>query len=507
MELKKVQSDPSQWRADVLLFFVLEDEEKLLPGFQRWMERHAPWLKGSKALEDFQGTHKDLMVLYPPADGPDLRILLVGLGKKKEASLETWRQAVAAAVRRCRDLKWETVGLPFPALEGLPFNTEAALREALAAARLGLYRYDVLKTRNGPDKKSDRPKELIVFSEDPLPWLDLLLEETQAVCSAITTARDLSTAPSNMVTPSAIARRAAEIAETYGMEFTAFDLEKARELGMGAFAAVAQGSREPARFIVLEYAPPGTAHQPPIVLVGKGITFDTGGISIKPAAKMEEMKHDMAGAATVLATMEAAGSLKIPRRVVGILPCTENMPDGKAYKPGDVITTLSGLTVEVISTDAEGRMILCDALAYAKRYQPACIVDLATLTGACIIALGDRVAGIMGNHSGLTRKIQETGEALGELFWPLPLYDFYFEDMKSDVADFKNVGNRKAGTIIGAMFLKQFVEDSTPWAHIDIAGTAWAEKDLGWIPKGASGFGVRTLVELVRRWDEWEIRS
>jgi leucyl aminopeptidase len=213
----------------------------------------------------------------------------------------------------------------------------------------------------------------------------------------------------------------------------------------------------------------------------------------------------MAGAAAVLGAMEAIGRLGLRRRVVALLPCTENMPDGKAYKPGDVIKTHAGLTVEVISTDAEGRMILCDALSYAKKYQPTCIVDLATLTGACVVALGDRVAGIMGNREAMLHKIKEAGATVGELFWPLPLHDFYFEEIKSDVADFKNVGNRNAGAIIGGMFLRQFVDDKTPWAHMDIAGTALAEKDLGWIPKGASGFGVRTLVELVKNWDGWDI--
>jgi len=268
----------------------------------------------------------------------------------------------------------------------------------------------------------------------------------------------------------------------------------------GAFTAVAQGSREPAYLIVLEHAPAGHEHEPPIVLVGKGITFDTGGISIKPSQKMEAMKDDMAGAAAVLGAMHIIGRMKTARRVIGLMPCTENMPDGKAYKPGDVITSLSGQTIEVISTDAEGRMVLCDALTYARRYAPQLIVDAATLTGACIIALGDRVAGLMSNHEELTETIRDLGARTGERFWPLPLWDFYFDDIKSDVADFKNVGDRKAGSIIGGMFLKQFIDDGTPWAHLDIAGPCWSEKDLTVTPKGATAFGVRTLFELVCNW-------
>jgi leucyl aminopeptidase len=289
------------------------------------------------------------------------------------------------------------------------------------------------------------------------------------------------------------------------LQLQIIDKNMAEEMGMRSFLAVAQGSQEPAYVIILEHTPPGTKQDAPLVFVGKGITFDTGGISLKPSEKMEMMKHDMAGAAAVLGAFEVLGMAKIQRRVVGILPCTENMPGGKAYKPGDVIHTLSKLTVEVISTDAEGRMILCDALTHALTYQPAAMVDIATLTGACIVALGNQVAGVMGNRETFIRRIQEIGDEVGERVWPLPLWDFYFENIKSDIADFKNVGNRSAGTISGAMFLKQFVPDHIPWAHLDIAGTAWTDKDLLTAPKGATGFGVRILTELARRWDELEI--
>jgi len=242
------------------------------------------------------------------------------------------------------------------------------------------------------------------------------------------------------------------------------------------------------------------------VFVGKGITFDTGGISIKPSDKMDLMKHDMAGAAAVLGAFSILGQLKAPRRVIGILPCTENMPDGKAYKPGDVIRSMAGLTIEVISTDAEGRMVLCDGLTYGQRYKPALMVDIATLTGACIIALGDQVGAIMGNRDGLLTRVQELAMTVGERLWPLPLWDFYLDDMKSDVADFRNIGSsRKAGSIIGGMFLKQFVPQEIPWLHLDIAGPAWADKDLPIIPKGGTGFGVRLLSELALHWSEWNI--
>ena len=303
------------------------------------------------------------------------------------------------------------------------------------------------------------------------------------------------------MTPGFIADTASQISARFGFKIEVIDLESAQSLGLGAFAAVAKGSREPACFIVIEHAPPGDRNGPPIVFIGKGITFDTGGISLKPANKLEAMKQDMAGAASVLGAFEVIGRTGLDRRVVGILPCTENMPGGQAYKPGDVFRSYSGQTIEIISTDAEGRLVLCDALAYAAdRYKPALMVDIATLTGACIVALGNNVAAVLGNREELVRSIEKIGASVGERFWALPLWDFYFEALKSDVADMKNVGDRTAGTIVGASFLKQFVPEKIPWAHLDIAGTAWTDSDTGASPKGATGFGVRTLFEIARRW-------
>jgi len=369
---------------------------------------------------------------------------------------------------------------------------------------LGLYRFDALKTRDLDP--ADYPERLLILSEDePDETLRQVPPSAEAVVSGITLARDLTTAPANQVTPGFFVTTARELAETHGFRLQIIDMIMAQELGMRSFLAVAQGSQEPAAVIVLEHVPPGTEADPPLVFVGKGITFDTGGISLKPADKMEMMKHDMAGAAAVLGAFDILGRTRIQRRVVGILPCTENMPGGKAFKPGDVIQSLANLTIEVISTDAEGRMILCDALAYAVTFQPAAIFDLATLTGACIVALGHQVAGVMGNREGLIEHIREIGLQVGERVWPLPLWDHYFESIRSDIADFKNVGDRSAGTIIGGIFLKQFVPDHIPWIHLDIAGTAWTDKDLLTAPKGATGFGVRIMVEMARRWPDLRV--
>jgi leucyl aminopeptidase len=301
-----------------------------------------------------------------------------------------------------------------------------------------------------------------------------------------------------------LAEKARQIAKDHSMEIQVLEVSEAEAMGMGAFAAVARGSQEPGKFIVLEYNKGKELDT--IALVGKGITFDSGGISIKPSEHMERMKDDMSGAAAVLATLQAASQLQIPLHLVGIIPATENLPSGKAYKPGDVLKTLSGQTVEVISTDAEGRLILSDALTYSLRYKPKAIIDLATLTGACVIALGDYVMGLFGNDEALLKRIEEASSKSGEKAWRFPLWDEYFEYIKSDVADFRNVGTRAAGAIIGGIFLSKFVE-KTPWVHVDIAGPAFIGKERSYIPKGGTGVGVRLLVQMLRDWQKNQISN
>lgn len=491
----------SDWQADAVLFYAFEKASEPLPGFKRWLEQSGTWLTQSLALRDFRGKFQDAAVFYGPSEAKISRVVLVGLGTSDKFDMDKLRGATVIGLRKMRELKLVSGAIPLSALEGLPVEPAPALQEVLMAGALGLYRFDALKTRDV--EAADTPQKLLILSsEEPDEALRQTPLSADAVVSGIALTRDLVTAPSNQVTPGFIVSTARELAETHGFRIQIIDLTLAEEMGMRAFLAVAQGSREPASVIVLEHVPPGTEQDPPLVFIGKGITFDTGGISLKPSDKMEMMKRDMAGAAAVLGTFDILGKEKIQRRVVGILPCTENMPGGRAYKPGDVIQSMANLTIEVISTDAEGRMILCDALAYAQTFQPAAILDLATLTGACIVALGNEVAGVMGNRESLIRQIREIGAQVGEKVWPLPLWDLYFEGIKSDIADFKNVGDRSAGTIIGGIFLKQFVPDHIPWIHLDIAGTAWTDKDLLTAPKGATGFGVRIMVELARRWPE-----
>ncbi len=489
-----------RWQGDALLFFSFENAPTPLPGLKKWLEATGSRLTDSLAWKDFQGKPQEIVIHYEPAQSPFPRVLLVGLGPREKFDLDKFRSAMAAGMRKARDLRVTTLALSLDALRDLPGDRRRILEEALVVADTSLYRFDELKTRDV--EATPFPEQFLLCTEDrPDEATEAIPRIAAAIASGICLARDLVVSPSNRVTPAYLAKTAQQLSATYGFKLEVLEFETAQTLGMGAFAAVAQGSSEPACMILLEHCPAGLENSPPFVYVGKGITFDTGGISIKPSANLEAMKQDMAGAAAVLGAFESIGRLSLRQRVIGILPCTENMPDGKAYKPGDVIKSLSGLTIEVITTDAEGRMVLCDALTYALRYKPAVMIDLATLTGACIIALGKQVAGVLSNRGELSDALQKLGLEVGERFWPLPLYDFYFESIKSDVADFKNVGDRSAGTIIGGIFLKQFVPEEIPWAHLDIAGTAWADKDQPTSPKGATGFGVRTLVELARRPD------
>jgi leucyl aminopeptidase len=308
-------------------------------------------------------------------------------------------------------------------------------------------------------------------------------------------ARDLSNSPGNEVNPSYLARQAREIADTTTLRCHVLDVDGIREHQMGCLLGVAQGSDQPPAFIILEHAPKGSQEKP-IVLIGKGLTFDSGGISIKPAANMEDMKMDMAGGAAVFGAMQALARLGYPHRVVGLVPSSENLPSGNAVKPGDILRAMSGKTVEVINTDAEGRLILADALAYAvQELKPACMIDLATLTGAVVVALGSLATGMMGTDQAMMDRLRAAGDYSAERVWELPLFEEYSKHIKSDFADIRNVSSgREAGSIIGGAFLKEFVGD-IPWVHLDIAGTAWTREPKPYIPKGATGVGIRLLVK------------
>jgi len=339
---------------------------------------------------------------------------------------------------------------------------------------------------------------LVEFDESKLPEVQEGARVGQIVAEAVCLARDLSNRPANLATPTHLAETAQRLAQDLGLRCQVLERADMEALGMGALVGVARGAEEPPKFIILEYGA-DRPNLPTIVLAGKGITFDAGGISLKPADKMEEMKHDMSGAAAVLATLQAVARLALPLHVVGLVPATENLPSGRAFKPGDVLKALSGTTIEVISTDAEGRLVLADALAYARRFNPAAVIDVATLTGACVVALGHVASGLMGTSETLMARIKAAAQHTGEKVWELPLWEEYAELIKSDVADVKNVGGRPGGAIIGGMFLKRFAE-GYPWAHLDIAGTAYTDKVGPYTAKGATGVGVRLLVRLLQDW-------
>jgi leucyl aminopeptidase len=439
------------------------------------------------AAGDFGGKRDETALIYP--SGPAARILLVGMGKGEEVNRSAVRRAASVAAKRMRSLGVSrgAFHLPAEALGALgPADAGQAVAEGLAQ---GAWQFLDMK-RPGEDRKP------------PLERVDVLADDDAfvdghrigaAIGFGQTVARGIQVLPGNVCTPTYVGRAAEELAARHGHSVTVLDKAAIVREKMGALLAVAQGSVEEPRFIELEYK---GADGPPVVLVGKGVTFDTGGISIKPAQNMEDMKYDMSGAAAVLGTFEMLGRLRPPVHVVGLIPSTENMPSGTAVKPGDVITSHLGKTIEVINTDAEGRLILCDALSWARRYRPACVVDIATLTGAIVVALGHTTAGVMGSDDGLVEELRRAGDRAGERVWPLPLWEEYRDLMKSDIADVKNAGGRPAGSISAGWFLREFVE-GFPWAHLDIAGTAYTDREDAARVKGPTGMGVRLFSELV----------
>ena len=447
---------------------------------------------------DFKGKAGETAVIYPRGAIPARRVILVGLGKSEEFDLEGVRKAAAAAIKKARDLNAKTVATIVHGSGKGGLSVSEAAQATIEGSLLALYRFNAPKQHDEPKNEID---ELTIVEFDPAKLADIQfgMDKAQAICEGVGLARDLVNLPPNVATPSRLAQAAEEIAGQFDMGVIVGDRAWAEERQMGSFLAVAKGAGEEPKFIVLEYNATRT-DLPTVVLVGKGITFDTGGISIKPSERMWEMKSDMGGAAAVLGAMKVVGLLNLPLHVVGITPATENMPDANAYHPADVITASNGKTIEIISTDAEGRMILADALVYAKKYNPNAVVDLATLTGACVIALGEDIAaGLFCNDSHLSERLIAAGTATHERLWPLPLWDDYKRAIKSDVADMKNSGGRSGGVGTSAIFLKEFTDYS--WAHLDIAPMALTSKESGYNQAGGTGFGVRLLVDFLRNWE------
>lgn len=501
MELRFQAGGTEAWSADAMVLFLAEGE-KLEQAVPELIEG-AAWLAIAPGARDFRGKKGEVAVVYGPPAHPLSRAVLVGLGKLSGLTggeiLDRVRETSGIAAVRCRELGLETFGVSAASLFRLHGDGERVVEETVCAAMLGLWRNNKFKSRRNDESGLADPRWMaILVSENAVSdAVRMAARRGESCAEAVILARNLANAPANFLTPEDFALEAGRLARKHDMSCEILGRDEIIGLGMGAFAAVAAGSANEPRLVILEHAPAGHEEEAPLVVVGKGITFDSGGICIKPAAGMWEMKGDMGGAAAVLGLFEALGQLDVPRRVIGLMACAENMPDARAVRPGDVVTTLAGKTVEIVNTDAEGRLVLCDALAYAQqRWTPSMLVDVATLTGACVVALGDDVAGLFCQDATLAQRIKDLGEVVGEPYWPLPLWDRYFENLKSETADFANAGARAGGACSAGVFLKQFIKPEIPWAHLDVAGPAFVTRKVVNCPAGATGFAVRTLIEL-----------
>jgi leucyl aminopeptidase len=448
------------------------------------------YLSGLIRRGDMEGRLGQTLLLPNVPDVLCDRVLLVGCGKERDFGDAAYRK-VTAAVARCLD--------ECGAVEAVSYLTDLSvkgrdtawrIRDAVTSVVDAGYRFDRLKSKQERPRRPLRKLTLSVPSRRELPIGEQAIREGRAIGAGMSLAKDLGNLPGNICTPTYLADQARELGNSHDkLSVEILGPHELEELGMGAFLAVARGSRQEPRLIVMRYQG-ADEHTQPHALVGKGITFDAGGISLKPAAAMDEMKYDMCGAASVFGTLAAVAELGLEMNVVGVVAASENLPDGNAVKPGDIVTTLSGQTVEILNTDAEGRLALCDALTYAERLKPRSVVDIATLTGACIIALGNHAHGLLGNHAPLINDLLAAGKTTGDRAWELPLWDEYQEQLKSNFADMANIGGRPAGTITAACFLSRFA-GKHHWAHLDIAGTAWKTGDQ----KGATGRPVPLLTQ------------
>ncbi|MBV6475134.1 MAG: leucyl aminopeptidase [Rhodocyclaceae bacterium] len=449
-------------------------------------------LAGILRRGDMEGKGGSTLLVHGVPGIAASRVLLVGLGKQAEFGEKAYRDAVAASVRALRDSASKSILITLSELPVAGQDAAWRARQAVLAVSDALYRSDQLKSKI----ENARALSAIAFSATAKEAraAGAGLAQGMAIAQGMDLARELGNLPANICTPTYLAQQAQKLAKQHKLKCEVLDRARMEKLGMGSLLAVGRGSHQPPRFIVLQYRG-GKAKAKPVVLVGKGITFDTGGISLKPGAEMDEMKYDMSGAASVLGALRAAALMQLPLNVVGIVPAVENMPGGGATRPGDIVTSMSGQTIEILNTDAEGRLILCDALTYAGRFDPACVVDVATLTGACVIALGGVASGLMANDDALAAELLAAGQTSGDRAWQLPLWDDYQELLKSNFADIPNIsGGRAAGTITGACFLSRFTKQYR-WAHLDIAGTAWRSGK----EKGSTGRPVPLLTHFLMK--------
>ena len=455
---------------------------------------------GVLSTGEFKAGSNEAVLIHAPSGLKAKRLLIVGLGKKSKATVHAVRNAAGTAVRytKPRSIRELVFALPNPSADlGLNLATTQSARAVAEGAFVGDFDADTYRS----DRKDVSVQSLTLAA----PGADeaavrTAFNEGIVIGESQNFARSLVNEPGNKLTPTVLGQRAAQMGSETGLKSEVYSTDKLHELKMGAFWSVSQGSEEPPALIVLRYEPEGVTDGPVLGLIGKGITFDTGGISIKPADNMEKMKYDMAGGAAMIGAMRAIALLKPKVRVIGIVCAAENMPDGKAQKPGDVQTAMSGKTIEIINTDAEGRLVLADGISYARSLGATHLIDAATLTGACVVALGMINAGAFSNDDATFEKFQSALATSGEKFWRMPLADEYYDMIRSDIGDIKNTGGRYGGAITAAEFLHAFAED-TPWIHLDIAGLAWIEENKPFIAKGPSGVGVRSILEWVRSYE------
>ena len=480
-----LSSDAPHALSTPLLAIALAADEALPPALSELDARLNGAIGRTLSRRDFRGGRDETLHLAGGEQGVE-RVLLVGMGKATDRNVAL-RRAGAVAARAATKLG--TGALAFYAAD----LDARGVEEAAVGMGLGAWSYDDLKAKP-PEKDRRAQVSTVTVVADAATQSGLTAAE--AVTAGYATARRLAMMPGNVCTPDTFAQVGQEIADAHGMALTVLGRAELEAEGMGSFLSVAQGTPQDPKLVALEYRRGGDAK--PIVLVGKGLCFDSGGINIKPGDGMWNMKFDMCGAAGVLGAMEAIARLGLAVNLVGVIGSTTNMPSGTAMKPGDVVRAMSGKTIENHNTDAEGRLVLCDLLHWVKKFEPAAVIDAATLTGAIVIALGNSTVGVFGSDDALTQEVLAAGRRASERGWELPMFDDYKEQLKSDVADLKNVGGRAAGSITAAWFLREFVEDAYPWVHLDVAGTAYSETDLGWLPKGPTGTPTGTFIEFVR---------
>ena len=492
MDIYIKQSDSNEIDADALIVGVYKDELITIC-------RNEFVNNNIENLNDLSGDFGKVRVYYPAGEFNARRLIIIGLGSKDKIDLEKLRISIAKSVKQVKDFDVKSIAIDVDSFV-IEFNIQDVVYSLVESTLLTLYDYsndDLYELR-----KNGNIENLLLVTTSEIKEIELekSVERAEAVVGGVYLSRDLINMPPNKATPSYLANIALNIGENYGMRVTIGDKNWAKNNNMGAFLAVAKGAGEPPKFIVMEHNNT-LENSPAIVIIGKGITFDSGGISLKPSQDMGKMKSDMAGASVVLGVMRVVGALNLPYRIVGIAPCTENMPDGNAYRPADVIKASNGKTIEIISTDAEGRMVLADGLVFANTFSPEVVIDLATLTGSCVVALGKGVAaGLFSNDENISKHLIESSLSTYERLWSLPLFEDYSETIKSTVADIKNSGGRFGGVGTSAAFLQEFV--NFPWAHIDMAGMALADKEKGYIPEGGTGFGVRLIVDFIINWKE-----